>query len=229
MLAVIDANCFINGRLSEYKYDHGYTTSLVWKELRDANAKNTAALHLYKIDIRDPDPCFVQKVMSAIRGKNLFLSDADVSLIALCLELNEQVFDVWIDSRTTRHAVLCVTEDRGILEALRHLNIAASNTIRPRTYKIRCYACFSMYDTYTDFCKRCGYQTLTRVAVTQMDDGWKLHLKKNFKPKHKTLKGANGVVIRSADQREYELYEKQKRQREKTLYKDLSGYGSFQT
>lgn len=225
MLAVIDANCFINGKLSEYKYNHGYTTSLVWSELRDENTRSSAALHLYKIEIRDPASCFVQKVLSAIRGKNLFLSDADVSLIALCLELNEQVFDVWIDSSTTYRTVLCITEDRGILQALSYLNIAASNTTQPRTYKIRCYACFSIYDTYTDFCKKCGYQTLTRVSATQVGDGWKLHLKKNFKPKHRILKGADGEVIRSADQREYALYEKQKRQRERALYKDFPGHG----
>lgn len=221
MLAVIDANCFITGRHTEYKYDHGYTTSLVWNELRDESTRNTAALHLYKIEIRDPAPCFVQKVLSAVHGKNLFLSEADVSLVALCLELNEQVFDVWIDSRTAHRAVVCITEDRGILQALGHLNIAASSTVQPRTYKIRCYACFAMYDTYTDFCKKCGYQTLTRVSVTQVGDGWKLHLKKNFTHKPRTLRGAGGKVIRGADQREYELYEKQKRQRERALFKEF--------
>ncbi|KAL0266140.1 UNVERIFIED_CONTAM: hypothetical protein PYX00_011856 [Menopon gallinae] len=219
MLAVIDANCFIRGRLNEYKYDQGYTTSLVWSELRDENTKSNAALHLYKIEIRDPAPCFVKKVLSAISGMNLFLSDADISLVALCLELNDQVFDVWIDSQSARRTVMCITEDRGILQALSHLNIASSNAVQNRTYKIRCYACFSMYDIYMDFCKKCGYQTLTRVSVTQVGDGWKLHLKKNFCPRPRTLRGAGGKAIRSADQKEYDIYLKQKKQKERALFR----------
>lgn len=221
MIAVIDANVFISGKLDYYKYDTGYTTSAVWKEIKDAGARRAAEINSYRIQIKDPSPVFVKEVVEFLRGKHLLLSEADVSIVALSIELKSQSFDVWITPNETKDSIICLTEDNALLQALSHFDILSNKYTQQRTYKIRCYACFALYDDYMDFCKKCGYQTLTRVSVTQDGDNIKLHLKKNFKPRNRVLK-VNGRIVMSADQKEYKIYQKDQKKKKKQLERALS-------
>lgn len=220
MIAVIDANFFIEGKVGIYHYDVGYTTSLVWGEIKDSGSRVTAELYSYKIQIRDPLPRFLDEVRAVLEPKNLFLSDADMSLAALCVELREEDFDTWIDAQKVKLGtdVVCLTEDNALLQALGHFGVSTHRAVVERTYKIRCYACFALYDTYTDFCKRCSYPTMKRVSVTQTGTEIKLHLRKGMQIRPHVVKSRDGTVIRSADQKEYKAYKKSKDRKEKSAH-----------
>jgi hypothetical protein len=85
---------------------------------------------------------------------------------------------------------------------------------------MRCYTCFCIYDKELDFCRRCGYNTITRVSVSIGADGYKVHLKKNYNYKTREIRDKNGKAIKSEDQREYLLLKRERRRDEKN-YKKL--------
>lgn len=219
MIAVIDSNIFIKGQVNQYSYNLAYITSGVLDEVRDAGSASLLNLNSYKIVVKDPSKSFLETVKLYKDSVNLLLSEVDMSLIALCLQLKEGEFDTWIGSKHTNQDILCLTEDRDMLSALSYFNINTNKFICSKTYKIRCYACFSLYEKCEDFCKKCGYNTLTRVSVTQVGEKIKLHLKKDFSFKQKVLKGSNGICIRSSDQKEYKTYKKKQARKNNFFFK----------
>ena len=216
MIAVIDTNLFIHGRLGDYQYDAGYITSQVLAEIKDVGSRSLAALYSYKIEVRDPQPETVEEVSEEVATRGLQLSGADMSLVALCVELQSRDIGAWIGPERPHESprIVCLTEDSRLLQALAAFGIGTNRTVQERTYKVRCHVCYTIYDNYADFCRRCGYHSLRYVSVTESEGGIRLHLKKSFKIVPKELRSPCGVVIRSADQKEYRALKKKQRRKE---------------
>lgn len=124
----------------------------------------------------------------------------------------------WISEERAQdvETVRCLTNDNGIKAALRKLELDVETTFENRRYRMRCYACYMMYDEEMDFCTNCGYSTITRVTV--MDEGNKerILLRKNYIPRRKVIKDSRGKEIISGGQREYRQYLIEKIQRKRT-------------
>jgi rRNA maturation endonuclease Nob1 len=221
MIAVIDASIFIKNKLHEYKFEVGYTPKSVFDELRDENTRSYLSIHQFQVEVLDPSDIFLNVVRKLNHEKNLLLSSADIDIVALTLQLGEKYSQEWITKENVNsiQQVVCLSEDNGVIAALKHLSLHASRDVEEREWKIRCFTCHAIYDTVLHFCKKCGYNTLTRVRVSKTADGYKLHLKKNYNYKVKNIKDRNGEVIRSGDQKEYSLYLMDKKRDEKKLQK----------
>ncbi|KCZ74694.1 hypothetical protein H311_04339, partial [Anncaliia algerae PRA109] len=148
MVAVLDTNYFINKKILTSSFTKGYITSLIHDELKDRVSKEIEMFYAYKIEIRDPKEGYIAFVYNEIMDKSLNLSEADISFVALSLELYEEYFNAWLGEETEKLEFL--TEDNGILAALNYCGI--NNNFRLKEYKFRCHACFAIYDKETDFC-----------------------------------------------------------------------------
>lgn len=222
MFAVIDTNFFINGKIHEHKYEHAFITTKILEEIRDNNTRSLYNLNSFRIEIRDPHENFTMKVTKYAEEKNLLLSDADISFVALCLEIQESLFDMWISSSST--GLMGLSDDSDVLRALSHFNIPSNREVNPSSYIFRCYGCFKLYENRKDFCDMCGYPTITRVRVSKEGDKTILHLKKNYKPTRKIIRDERGREIKSADSKEYYCLLKKKERKQRKINKMISGY-----
>ena len=76
----------------------------------------------------------------------------------------------------------CLSKDNAVF------NLVNDTSYQDKKFKLRCYACTAMYDAHVDFCKHCGYNTITRVSVVNEDGKEKILFKKNYIPKPKIIK-----------------------------------------
>ena len=83
--------------------------------------------------------------------------------------------------------VECITNDFAMQNVLRLLNVKVTHTsgmgiTRVKKAMLRCYTCFHLEkDSNQQFCDDCGHATMTRVTVTEEEDGkMKVHLKDNW-------------------------------------------------
>lgn len=205
MKIVLDANNIFQREIPTEAKDEIYLTTGVYKEIKDKNALDYLNSHLFHIIIRDPKDEYIAQVSKAVKSSLLYLSEVDIGVVALSLELSEELADEWISPENLKadRIVKCESKDNGILNALNKLGLLNDLKYIEKKFKLRCYGCYEMYDSHVDFCKNCGYNTITRVTVIDTEEGEKVLLKKDYKPKNKVLKGPDGIEIISADQKEY--------------------------
>jgi UPF0271 protein len=92
---IYDASAFYAG-IPFASAEHGYTTSLVFNEIKHIK-KNHGALDILletdRLKVQDPDPKNITAVIESAKKTGDFqeLSEADISVIALCMEFNGQL------------------------------------------------------------------------------------------------------------------------------------------
>lgn len=214
MIAILDTNIFINRKVTT-NFSKLIITSYVLSEIKDEETRNYYQLQSYNIETRNPANFYIEIVSKLNQDKNLLLSIADISVVALTLEMHEERFNKWISRE--EEEIVCLTEDNGIKQALGCLNLVDSGV--EKKWKFRCSTCFVLYDNNRDFCKECGYATVTRVSYHEVDGNVIVHLKKGYKNKEKLLKDRKGNRILSEDQKEYKMYLRDKRKEEKEYIK----------
>lgn len=205
MKVVIDTNYVINREIPNQGITHAYIPSSVEREVKDKLSQDYLTFYTFMITVKDPSEEYIRLVKEKVGDSLLYLSQADIDVVALTLELSGNFTEVWIgpDNFEDQGRVLCLSKDNGIRMALSLFGLFNRADYQDRRFMLRCYACSQMYDKLTDFCANCGYNTITRVSVIEGD---KVCLKKNYQPRPKTLKSRNGVPIVSADQKEYAQY-----------------------
>lgn len=205
MIVVLDANNIIQREIPSDGYNKIYVTDSVIGEIKDQQTLKYLDLNIFNITVRNPKPEYIETVVKKISHSLLYLSNTDIEVVALVLELTEELNDEWIgdDNLNSEKIVRCFTKDNGVRNALNLFGILNDANYRDKKFKLRCYACLKVYDTHVDFCKKCGYNTVTRVSVIDTDEGEKILLKKDYKPRNRTLKTSNGIEVHSEDQREY--------------------------
>ncbi|CAD27008.1 hypothetical protein [Encephalitozoon cuniculi GB-M1] len=210
MIAVIDTGCLIEKQIPTDKVIRGYVTESVVNELQTAESRGYLEFFSFMIKVRNPSGEYVERVRKDLRGKASNLSDTDIDVVALTLELKDEVSGMWIGPGSPeQEEVLCLTNDNEIKNVLSHYNLYEGPGFSVRKHKIRCYGCFSIFTENLDFCKRCGHRTLTRITVADTEDGETVFFKRGYQyRKPRVLKNSKGVELRSADQREYVQHQK---------------------
>lgn len=208
MKVVIDANYFIDKELPYGEISEGFIPSSVEKELRDKSTEEFYKFYNFNITVRDPLANYVAEVKEAVKDKHYNVSEADIDVIALVLEISEEISNKWIDASNLNaiEEVFCLSKDNGIKSALTLLGLYEDPAFKSKKYKLRCFTCYKLYDEDVDFCKMCGYPTITRVTVIEENGVDKIMFSNNFKYRPKILKDRNGTVIRTEDQKEYKNY-----------------------
>lgn len=218
MIVVIDTNYIIKQLVPVEKISVGYITSSVQREIKDKTTMEYFQFANLNIIIKDPKDEYVNRVKNAIQNKHFGMSDADIDVVALTLEISDELSSSWIDQTniTNLENVVCLTDDNGVKSALLIFGLCSDESFSIKTFKLRCYACYTIYDKHVDFCKNCGYSTITRVSVSEKNGETKVYLKSDYKPKNKILRGPKGMVFECADQKEYIKYcEDQQRMQKK--------------
>lgn len=212
MLIVLDANNIIERNIPEDGNIHIYTTNSVIEEIKDVQTRAYLESRLFQLTIRDPTEEYIRQVSESIMKKFLYLSRTDIEVVALTLQLTYEMEDEWIDHTNMNQdkTVRCNSKDNGVRNALNVLNLLNEHSYTEKKFKLRCYACFQIYDHHVDFCKACGYNTITRVTVVETEEGEKLMLKRNYKIRSKVLKTHEGVEVISEDQKEYSQFVRQR-------------------
>lgn len=216
-ILVLDASAIISSELSQIEYSKGYIPSSVAEELKCQKSTELISLHMCKIEIRDPTDLYVKKATEkSLEMGYSALSTQDIQLAALALELtteNNSIFSTWITETTLSAArVIAVSLDNALKSVMTQLGIELHDTFtdKNRKYLQRCYTCTKIYktDEKIDFCKACGYSTISRVAYTEENGKLELFLSRNYKYSEKTLKTKYGKPIKSQDQKEYRWYKR---------------------
>jgi len=222
-IAVLDASSIIKGALKEVDYTIGYIPEKVLNEVKSEHAREKYMHHSYKIEVRNASDKYVE--IARAKAKELGysqLSVPDIELAALALELTEEipsVFSSWIGSEALpSQRVICITQDMALKNLLSKLGVDMHEDYfeEGRRYLQRCHTCEKIYkgDKQVDFCKHCGYATVTKVSYFEDNDKFHLFLSKNFPYKENkiTFRGKN---IKSEDQKEYKWYCASKRKQER--------------
>lgn len=226
---VIDASAVISLQLSEIDYEEGYIPQAVADELKCKSSNSHIDMHMYKIKIRNPTEEYI-RIAEERAGElgHTGLSRQDIELAALALKVSEEygsVFSSWIGPNSISGVqVVAVTQDNMLKTLLRKLGVQLNDSFHEfdRKYLQRCFTCTKIYKTEEkiDFCKSCGYPTVTRVAYKETDGKIELFLSKNYKYTEKVLEH-RGKPILSQDQKEYKWYKKSQRNTER---KDRMNY-----
>lgn len=205
MKVVIDTNYFIDRELPQGNVTEAFIPSSVERELKDRHTEEYYQTYGFNITVRDPKEHYVSEVKEACRDKHYGISDADVDVVALMLELSDEINACWIgpDSMDGVEELFCLTKDNGIKAALTFFGLYEDPAFQSRKYRLRCFGCFTFYDKEVDFCRKCGYSTISRVSIVGEGPDERILFKKGFKYKERVLKDENGKVIRTEDQKEY--------------------------
>lgn len=224
MIAIIDANYIIKQHIPLENISKAYIPSSVIKEIKDKVSYNYLEFAKFKIDIRDPSSEYILKVEETIKNKHFGISSVDIDVVALTLQISDEISGSWIDHQNINfiEEITCLTEDNGIKAALSIFGLSFDYSFTANTFKLRCYACYTIYDEHLDFCKKCGYSTLSRVTVSEKNGKINLHLKSNFVPKDKIIKGPDGTIFKCADQKEYIRYQEKLKRMEKVKSESLN-------
>ncbi|AFN83653.1 putative nucleic acid-binding protein [Encephalitozoon romaleae SJ-2008] len=215
MIAVIDTGYLIERLLPTEGLIRGYVTDSVINELKTAESRAYLEFLSFMIEVRNPSEEYVTKVKNDLRKEVNNLSDTDIDVVALTLELKDEVTEMWLGPESPeQEEVICFTNDNGIKNVLSRYSSYDDPEFSARKYKTRCYGCFSLFSENLDFCKKCGLRTLTRITVADTKNGEMMFFKKGYQyRKPRTLKNTRGVELRSADQREYIQHQKVMRSR----------------
>ncbi|KAK6090406.1 hypothetical protein P3W45_000503 [Vairimorpha bombi] len=213
MIAVVDTCYFLNRGSFSSTITKIFIPHSIKREMLNDESREHYNLHQYMIEIREPSESYIRQIEDLNEKLMLNLSSPDIEVVALTVELYDIYSNTWIDSTNINEVedVFCLTMDNGVRQCLRYLGLYNDKKFETRRYKMRCFACFSVFDERLDFCKKCGLNTVTRVSVvTDENNNEKILLRKNYKFKPKTLYDNKGVELRSSGQREYEHFMKTK-------------------
>lgn len=205
MYAVIDTNIIIDREIEKFDFEKGFITQSILEEIKTDDLRQYLEIYMYKIEVKEPNEKYVEKVRQLQKEKNLLLSQADIDIVALTLEIKEyfieKKFDEWLTKENIRNDVKCLTKDNGILNCLKILSQGSEG--QSRDFMFRCGCCFTLFNEKLDFCKKCASNMISRVSVRRENGKIKVFLKKNFIYKKKIFKDKYGNILRSADQKEY--------------------------
>lgn len=185
------------------------------RELRDRHTQEFRDFCAFKLTVRDPKERYVAEVNDAVRDKHYGISAPDVDVAALMLELSDAMSDTWIDPSNVDsvETLCCLTKDNGIKSALALFGLYDDPAFLAKTYRLRCFGCYAVYDREVDFCRKCGYDTITRVTVVGEGSAERMMFSKNFRYRPRVLRDRSGVVIRTEDQKEYGRYVRERERR----------------
>ncbi len=146
MPPVIDANVLIHGR-GKYQFDTAYTVPEVMEEMKSSGAK--LKFDTNEIDVQEPSGQSLKRVQEKADEINADTSEADERLVALALELEEQV----------------ITDDKGVQNLALHLEVEFRPFMREpieekRRWITVCENCGA--EVSGDECNRCGSSQLRR-------------------------------------------------------------------
>lgn len=210
--AVLDANIIIDRKIEQYDFEQGYTTPSIMDEIKNEDLRLYLDRYMYKIEVKSPTEKYVKKVHLLQKENNLLLSVADIDIIALTIEIKEYIdstkFNEWISKDKLNVTVECLSRDKGIQQCLKLLSDASDGS--SREFMFRCGSCFTLFNTQLDFCKKCASNLITRVSVTRFGKKIRVFFKKGYIRRKKVLKDKYGNVLKSADQKEYIRYKKEK-------------------
>lgn len=143
MKYVLDASAIISGFVEE----KGYTVPEVLREVRDYASEFTMKSLIVsgKLDVRGPSKEAVQKVEEAVRKTKDSLSETDVQVIALALDLDGCV----------------VSGDYGIQNVCRvlgipYVSVGAEGIGQVFEWMFVCVGCGREYEEYVEECPFCG-------------------------------------------------------------------------
>lgn len=207
MIAILDTNYIFSREIPTEGFTAAYITPSVDMEVKDQRSFDYLQLYSFRLTVRAPSEKYVNIVKDKIKNAMLYLSETDIEVVALTLEISEELSAQWIDQDNidSLDSVRCLTKDNGMRNALSAFGLLNDSLYKEKKFKLRCYACFQLYDTEVDFCSSCGYSTITRVTVIDTEEGEKVMLSKNYIPKPKLMK-IKGVDVVAADQKEYQTY-----------------------
>ncbi|ORD93801.1 hypothetical protein ECANGB1_1537 [Enterospora canceri] len=214
-IAVIDT-CAILKRVDVGTIDV-YTTEGVDNELRDKESREIIGQKYVNLKVRNPSEESIRKIREFLIDKKSNLSCVDIELVALFYEIHREVEeengqDEWITAENYRKIknVVMHTDDNGIRGVLDGLGLQESG-LSDKYYKYRCFTCFRIYEDDIDFCKSCGYKTITRVGFIIKNGTEVMCLKKGYEQKEKKICDKNGNEIGCEDTVEYKKYIKHKK------------------
>lgn len=218
MIAILDTNYIISREIPKEGFQTTYTTPSVDRELKDKQSIDYRQIYSFLITVREPSEKYVKIVKDKIKSSLLFLSATDIDVVALTLEINEELSSQWIDLENvdSLESVRCLTKDNGMRNALSMFGLLNDPLYKEKKFKLRCWTCGTLFEcsesineSVADFCSECGHSTVTRVTVIDTEDGEKVMLSKNYIPRPKEMK-VKGIDVLSADQKEYQIYLKRR-------------------
>jgi len=159
MKFIVDAIVFISGMNIE---NECYTVNEVLEELKSEDAKLRASLALSQgnLKVKEPEEKYITKVTKASRktGDILNLSNADIKLLALALELNGVII-------TDDYDIQNVAEVLGI----RYKKVAEPGIKKVFEWKNICKGCGKIFPLeYKGKCDVCGAE-LKKIAKRLRD------------------------------------------------------------
>lgn len=152
---ILDASALIQGYQPVGKHDH-YTVPEVLKEVKDwcAHLKAEGYIESGRIKVESPRSSFVESLenITGRMGESRALSEADKSLLALGLDLEERGFEAIIISDD--YSVQNVASKLG----LKYTGLATPGIRRRFTWRIYCPGCGRIYENPQEGgkCPVCG-------------------------------------------------------------------------
>ncbi|KAI5170836.1 hypothetical protein NEFER03_0295 [Nematocida sp. LUAm3] len=222
VLAVVDASSIIEGNIREVEFTQGYIPSSVHAELKCEKSRERLLLYEHKIQIRDPKEESIEEARKAAESLgHTALSLPDIHLAALALEISKESdssFSSWISQETLPNSeVITVTNDMVLKQVISCLGVMNYDGFYEGTknYLQKCFTCNKIYmqTQKVDFCKKCGYSTISRVSYRMENGEITLNLKKDYVYQEKKIYH-RGKEIKSQDQKEYKWYKTSQRKNE---------------
>lgn len=145
--------------MPSYIVGENYTVKECIEEVKDKDSRNALQIYLEKLNVLEPSEESVRKVREAARKLGERLSEADVKVVALALDLGATV----------------LSDDYGVLNVAKYLGLDA----RPvRTKGIEgnvewvnyCPFCKVEYPPEVKVCPRCGAKVVRRPRLTIRKD-----------------------------------------------------------
>lgn len=145
---VLDASAFYAG-IPFASQEKNYSTSIVFDEIKHIKKNHDVIkilIETKRLEIYDPEQEFITKVLSKAKETGDFqdLSKGDISVIALCLQLGEEL----------------VTDDFAVSNTAKHLNIRVIPIMTRGISQVKdwVYFCSGCEKTFSDriLCPICG-------------------------------------------------------------------------
>ena len=203
MIAIVDTNYFIAKKVTPEKFTKIIIPQSVFAEIKDEETRIYYSFKNYNLEISNPEEKTRQIVQKINHERNLALSHADIDVVALMLEHSDKKFNTWL-SKDKYEDYICLSDDNGIKQALNILELA--DGIKEKKWKYKCHTCEASYDEKRDFCRKCGYNTITRMSYYENGNELVFNYKNGYVPKFRDIKDKKGNKIISEDQKEYKQY-----------------------
>ncbi len=160
---VLDATPLVTGYSPSMVTNQHYTTQEILDELRTDEQLRVAVAREW-LQIREPSAKSIKAVREAATatGDNLVLSSADLSVLALSIEISEE-----------GKKVTLLTDDYAVQNVASKLQIPFQNYAwrairRTIIWELYCATCRKTYNTQRRTCPNCG-STLKRRATPQKE------------------------------------------------------------